>query len=143
MRMEVDAGGAAVLLRTMPLVVHGVPAGAALLIRDVTEVKRRDRALLSKDATIREIHHRVKNNLQIIASLLSLQSGYIRDPLTLMRALLSGRSKRSERGVCGERATSRGRRNVIPVGAMSSAWPKWIAEPIRLRTANTADTRVS
>lgn len=74
MRMEVDAGGAAVLLRTLPLVVHGKAAGAAMLIRDVTEVKRRDRALLSKDATIREIHHRVKNNLQTVAALLRLQA---------------------------------------------------------------------
>ncbi len=45
-----------------------------MLIRDVTEVKRRDRALLSKDATIREIHHRVKNNLQTVAALLRLQA---------------------------------------------------------------------
>jgi two-component system, sensor histidine kinase PdtaS len=74
MRMEVDAGGATVLLRTLPLVVHGAAAGAAMLIRDVTEVKRRDRALLSKDATIREIHHRVKNNLQTVAALLRLQA---------------------------------------------------------------------
>src|ERR1700742_712438 len=74
MRMEVDAGGAAVLLRTLPLVVHGRAVGAAVLIRDVTEVKRRDRALLSKDATIREIHHRVKNNLQTVAALLRLQA---------------------------------------------------------------------
>src|SRR5215218_9616753 len=74
MRMEVDAGGAAVLLRTMPLVVHAEAVGAAMLIRDVTEIKRRDRALLSKDATIREIHHRVKNNLQTVASLLRLQA---------------------------------------------------------------------
>lgn len=74
MRMEVDAGGAAVLLRTLPLVVHGRAAGAAVLIRDVTEVKRRDRALMSKDATIREIHHRVKNNLQTVAALLRLQA---------------------------------------------------------------------
>ena len=74
MRLEIDAGGAAVLLRTLPLVVHGVPAGAVVLIRDVTEVKRRDRALLSKDATIREIHHRVKNNLQTVAALLRLQA---------------------------------------------------------------------
>ncbi len=43
-------------------------------MRDVTEVKRRDRALLSKDATIREIHHRVKNNLQTVAALLRLQA---------------------------------------------------------------------
>lgn len=74
MRMEVDANGAAVLLRTLPLIVHGAAAGAAVLVRDVTEVKRRDRALLSKDATIREIHHRVKNNLQTVAALLRLQA---------------------------------------------------------------------
>ena len=74
MRMEVDAGGATVLLRTLPLMVHGHSAGAAILIRDVTEVKRRDRALISKDATIREIHHRVKNNLQTVAALLRLQA---------------------------------------------------------------------
>ncbi|BBZ45486.1 sensor histidine kinase [Mycobacterium parmense] len=74
MRMEVDAGGATVLLRTLPLVVKGASAGAAVLIRDVTEVKRRDRALISKDATIREIHHRVKNNLQTVAALLRLQA---------------------------------------------------------------------
>ncbi len=74
MRMEVDAGGATVLLRTMPLVLHGAAVGAAVLIRDVTEIKRRDRALLSKDATIREIHHRVKNNLQTVAALLRLQA---------------------------------------------------------------------
>ena len=74
MRMEVDAGGATVLLRTLPLVVHGASAGAAVLIRDITEVKRRDRALISKDATIREIHHRVKNNLQTVAALLRLQA---------------------------------------------------------------------
>ena len=74
MRMEVDAGGAAVLMRTLPLVVGGTSVGAAVLIRDVTEVKRRDRALLSKDATIREIHHRVKNNLQTVAALLRLQA---------------------------------------------------------------------
>lgn len=62
------------LLRTLPLVVDGASAGAAVLIRDVTEVKRRDRALISKDATIREIHHRVKNNLQTVAALLRLQA---------------------------------------------------------------------
>lgn len=74
MRFEAGAAGAVVLLRTLPLIVHGTPAGAVVLIRDVTEVKRRDRALLSKDATIREIHHRVKNNLQTVAALLRLQA---------------------------------------------------------------------
>jgi len=80
MRLEVDAGGAAVLMRTLPLVVHGESVGAAVLIRDVTEIKRRDRALLSKDATIREIHHRVKNNLQTVAALLRLQARRTANP---------------------------------------------------------------
>lgn len=48
--------------------------GGLLLVRDVTELRKRDRLLLSKDATIREIHHRVKNNLQTISSLLRLQA---------------------------------------------------------------------
>jgi two-component sensor histidine kinase len=74
MRMEVDARRASALLRAIALTPHHTPAGALVLIRDVTEVKRRDRALLSKDATIREIHHRVKNNLQSVSALLRLQA---------------------------------------------------------------------
>jgi two-component sensor histidine kinase len=45
-----------------------------VLVRDVTDLRRRDRELLTKDATIREIHHRVKNNLQTVAALLRLQA---------------------------------------------------------------------
>ena len=75
MRAEADSGrGAAVLFRALPLRPAGKAAGALVLVRDVTEVRRRDRALMSKDATIREIHHRVKNNLQTVAALLRLQS---------------------------------------------------------------------
>ncbi len=74
LRMEIEARGATVLFRALPLRPGGRPAGALVLVRDVTEVRRRDRALLSKDATIREIHHRVKNNLQTVAALLRLQA---------------------------------------------------------------------
>ena len=49
--------------------------GRAVLVRDVTELRRRERELLTKEATIREIHHRVKNNLQTVAALLRLQAG--------------------------------------------------------------------
>jgi two-component sensor histidine kinase len=48
--------------------------GALVLVRDVTELRHRERELMSKDATIREIHHRVKNNLQTVAALLRLQA---------------------------------------------------------------------
>ncbi|MGX7824356.1 sensor histidine kinase [Actinokineospora sp. 24-640] len=75
MRAEAESRrGAAVLFRALPLRPGGKAAGALVLCRDVTEVRRRDRALMSKDATIREIHHRVKNNLQTVAALLRLQS---------------------------------------------------------------------
>lgn len=73
-RMEIEALGATVLIRALVLNPGGKIRGAAVIVRDVTEVKRRDRALLSKDATIREIHHRVKNNLQTVAALLRLQA---------------------------------------------------------------------
>ena len=69
-RQEVEARGATVLTRALPLLPAGVPIGALVLVRDVTEVRRRERALMTKDATIREIHHRVKNNLQTVAALL-------------------------------------------------------------------------
>jgi len=62
-----------VLVRCIPLLEQGHVGGAVLLVRDISELRRRDRLLLSKDATIREIHHRVKNNLQTISSLLRLQ----------------------------------------------------------------------
>src|SRR5436190_2693481 len=62
-----------VLLRCIPLLEQGQVSGAVVLLRDISELRRRDRLLLSKDATIREIHHRVKNNLQTISSLLRLQ----------------------------------------------------------------------
>ena len=73
-RMEVRARGAVMLLRALPLRPRGDAAGALVLVRDVTDLRRRDQALLSKDATIREIHHRVKNNLQTVAALLRLQA---------------------------------------------------------------------
>jgi two-component sensor histidine kinase len=70
---EVEAGGTTVRLRVIPLAPEGVRTAALVLVRDITEVRRRERELVGKDATIREIHHRVKNNLQTVAALLRLQ----------------------------------------------------------------------
>jgi two-component system, sensor histidine kinase PdtaS len=69
-----DGSDISVVLRCMPLLDSGNVTGALVLMRDVSELRRRDRLLLSKDAAIREVHHRVKNNLQTISSLLRLQS---------------------------------------------------------------------
>ncbi|MBO0893050.1 MAG: sensor histidine kinase [Acidimicrobiales bacterium] len=60
--------------RCIPLWESQRITGALLLLRDVSDLRRRDRLLVTKDATIREIHHRVKNNLQTISSLLRLQA---------------------------------------------------------------------
>ncbi len=77
---EVEANGSVVQLRAIPLVVGGSRTGALILVRDVTELRRRERELMSKDATIKEIHHRVKNNLQTVAALLRLQARRLSEP---------------------------------------------------------------
>ena len=73
-RTEVVAGGTTVSMRAIPLTEAGQRFGAIVLMRDVGELRRRERELMTKDATIREIHHRVKNNLQSVAALLRLQA---------------------------------------------------------------------
>lgn len=76
---EFRQGKAAVMVRAVPLLAGGRRIGAALLLRDITELRRRDRELLTKDATIREVHHRVKNNLQTVAAVLRLQARRLPD----------------------------------------------------------------
>ena len=71
---EVEARDAVIQLRSIPLRPGGEHIGGLILVRDVTELRRRERQLIGKDATIREIHHRVKNNLQTVAALLRLQA---------------------------------------------------------------------
>ena len=78
---DTEIGGDTVLiLRAIPLRPAGEHIGALVLVRDVTDLRRRDRELVTKDATIREIHHRVKNNLQTVAALLRLQARRIDGP---------------------------------------------------------------
>ena len=73
-RTDIEARGVTVTLRTIPIRHRGERVGAIVLVRDVTEVRHQEQELITKDATIREIHHRVKNNLQTVASLLRIQS---------------------------------------------------------------------
>jgi two-component system, sensor histidine kinase PdtaS len=77
---EIGTDGASLILRSIALRPQGDRIGALVLVRDVTDLRRRDRELVTKDATIREIHHRVKNNLQTVAALLRLQARRIDEP---------------------------------------------------------------
>ncbi|WP_084104939.1 sensor histidine kinase [Demequina sp. NBRC 110056] len=79
-RTDLEANSACLSLRAIPVTEHGERTGAVLLCRDVSELRRRERELITKDATIREIHHRVKNNLQTVAALLRLQSRRVQAP---------------------------------------------------------------
>jgi two-component system, sensor histidine kinase PdtaS len=71
---EIDNASAALLVRAIPLAADGRRVGGLVLLRDVTDLRSRERELVTREATIREIHHRVKNNLQTVAALLRLQA---------------------------------------------------------------------
>lgn len=71
---ELETMEGAMRIRSQPLWRDGEPDGWFVTCRDVTDLRTRERELVTKDATIREIHHRVKNNLQTVAALLRLQA---------------------------------------------------------------------
>lgn len=79
-RVEVENVGGVIDLIVLPIIAGQDRVGAIVLLNNVTELRRRERELVTKDATIREIHHRVKNNLQTVSALLRLQARRIEDP---------------------------------------------------------------
>ncbi|CAB4626293.1 unannotated protein [freshwater metagenome] len=73
-RTDMESQNVTLTVRAIPLWSGGKRVGAIVMCRDATDLRMQERELITKDATIREIHHRVKNNLQTVASLLRIQS---------------------------------------------------------------------
>jgi Signal transduction histidine kinase len=71
---ELEIGNIVLAQRAIPIVRGGQTLRTMLIVADITEIKKKEKELLVKSAVIQEIHHRVKNNLQTIASLLRLQA---------------------------------------------------------------------
>jgi two-component system, sensor histidine kinase PdtaS len=84
---EIEADGAVTDVRIVPLLRGSGRRGALVLVREVTELRRRDRVISRREATIREVHHRVKNNLQTVAALLRLQARRLGDHPMAVAAL--------------------------------------------------------
>lgn len=82
---EIDADGTVkyFVVNVSGVIVDHILTNIWGVQRDVTEKKKADEAikksLKEKDILLKEIHHRVKNNLQIVTSLLKLQAGYVKD----------------------------------------------------------------
>jgi len=81
--IRMDGSRMPVLVSSRPIYKNGHAAGLRGIVFDITEQKQTEErlkaSLAEKEMLIREVHHRVRNNLQVISSLLSLQMAFLDD----------------------------------------------------------------
>jgi two-component sensor histidine kinase len=93
---EIDVGhDVAILFHCVPLIARDEVTGVVVMLRDVSDLRQLNRVVLNKEAAVREVHHRVKNNLQTISSLLRLQARRSEEAETRVALLEAERRVRS------------------------------------------------
>jgi two-component system, sensor histidine kinase PdtaS len=132
---EVERADTDVLVQAMPLLDGERVTGVLVLVRDVTDLRHRDRILMSKDATIREIHHRVKNNLQTIAALLRLQGRRLKT--TEAQEAIEESARRIRSIAIVHETLSRDVGDVVPFGDIVNTLVQVVEE-----TASTPEVRL-
>jgi PAS domain S-box-containing protein len=97
-----------------PIFENNVVVEVSGIAHDVTEKKttqqKIEQSLKEKEVLLKEVHHRVKNNMQVISSILNLQSSYVSDEYTL--SLL----KESQNRIKGWESHEQGSRGGQPSG---------------------------
>ena len=80
--------------------------GSVHVARNITRLKKVEKdlrlSIRQKDLLIKEIHHRVKNNLQIISSLLYLQEDYVKEDLKAVNVLQESQNRVSSMALLHE-----------------------------------------
>ncbi len=110
---EIEAGGLVLLRRDLPILAGGRLLRRVVVVEDVTALRQKEKELSIRETVLREIHHRVKNNLQTIASLLRMQAR--RSPEPAVKEAL-GESVNRLQGIAAlHRLLSR--RGMDPIGA--------------------------
>lgn len=77
---EMEIGDLILKRRDIKIEETGSQICRIVILADITEMRKKDREIKIKSAVIQEIHHRVKNNLQTIASLLRMQARRSKSP---------------------------------------------------------------
>ncbi|HOT47269.1 MAG TPA: histidine kinase dimerization/phosphoacceptor domain -containing protein [Spirochaetota bacterium] len=95
--IEKTAGTRWYSVRVSPNRINDAYGGSIAVVRDITERKMAEQQaqldLMEKDILLKEIHHRVKNNLNVITSLLNLQSDQIGDREQAIEAFRESRNR--------------------------------------------------